>query len=323
MLNTKIKATVVASLSIASFLNAINSAPVNPVVSVSDIKVLNVKPNPINKVGNPYVVNGITYIPKEYSNYEVVSFASWYGDEFHGKLTANGEVYDKYELTAAHPTLPLPSFVEVTNLDNGKKVIVRVNDRGPFVAGRDIDVSERAAEILGFKETGTAKVKIRLVTLEDAKNQLKNMDKVMAQTSTNQNSVQPTSDTQNSNAGVQNTNAPKLKGVTAEETPVTSSEVEDAEVRKVGLQEPTSVRSYIPRGVFVQIGAFSSDADKLKKDVVSLSDMGVVSLQKVDLDGKSLLRLRVGPYGSIDDAIKIKNKLNSLGYGDSRVVVEQ
>jgi rare lipoprotein A (peptidoglycan hydrolase) len=115
------------------------------------------------KVGNPYEVFGVNYIPQDYDDYEEVGTASWYGDDFHGKLTANGEVYNMGSMTAAHPTLPLPSLVRVTNLRNGKSVIVRVNDRGPFAKNRVIDVSEKAAILLGFRDYGTTEVKIELL----------------------------------------------------------------------------------------------------------------------------------------------------------------
>lgn len=115
------------------------------------------------KVGNPYEVFGVSYFPQNYEDYEEIGTASWYGDDFHGKLTANGEIYNMENLTAAHPTLPLPSLVRVTNLRNGKSVIVRVNDRGPFAKSRIIDVSERAADKLEFKGQGTTEVKIELL----------------------------------------------------------------------------------------------------------------------------------------------------------------
>jgi rare lipoprotein A len=118
------------------------------------------------KVGNPYQIFGVSYVPQNYEDFEETGTASWYGDDFHGKATANGEVYNMKEMTAAHPTLPLPSLVRVTNLKNGKSVIVRVNDRGPFAKGRIIDVSEKAADALGFKGQGTTKVKIELLRNE-------------------------------------------------------------------------------------------------------------------------------------------------------------
>ncbi len=115
------------------------------------------------KVGKPYQVAGVWYVPKEDPTYNRVGTASWYGAQFHAKATANGEVFDMDALTAAHTTLPLPSLVEVTNLENGRKVIVRVNDRGPFVGDRIIDMSRAAARELGFEAKGLAKVRVRYV----------------------------------------------------------------------------------------------------------------------------------------------------------------
>ncbi len=114
-------------------------------------------------VGKPYRVSGKTYVPRDNPRYSATGYASWYGSAFHGRKTANGEVYDMNDLTAAHPTLPLPSYVRVTNLSNGRSVVVRVNDRGPFRSKRIIDVSSTVAEVLDFKRAGTAKVKVDYV----------------------------------------------------------------------------------------------------------------------------------------------------------------
>lgn len=113
------------------------------------------------KVGKPYTVLGQSYVPSHQADYEEEGMASWYGPGFHGKKTANGERYDQHDMTAAHRTLPLPSLVEVTNLSNGKKTVVRVNDRGPFAHKRIIDLSKGAAEELGVVRTGTAKVRVK------------------------------------------------------------------------------------------------------------------------------------------------------------------
>ncbi len=114
-------------------------------------------------VGHPYTIAGRTYYPSENTHYAAVGMASWYGDAFHGRRTANGEVYDMRSLSAAHPTMPLPSYARVTNLGNGYSMIVRVNDRGPYASGRIIDVSSRVADMLDIKSTGTAKVKVEYV----------------------------------------------------------------------------------------------------------------------------------------------------------------
>ncbi|MBV9289914.1 MAG: septal ring lytic transglycosylase RlpA family protein [Hyphomicrobiales bacterium] len=114
-------------------------------------------------VGHPYSVAGHTYYPTEMTSYTAVGLASWYGAAFHGRRTANGEVYDMGSVTAAHPTMPLPSYARVTNLENGYSIVVRVNDRGPYHGGRVMDVSSRTADVLGFKGAGTARIKVDYV----------------------------------------------------------------------------------------------------------------------------------------------------------------
>ncbi|XWO13470.1 Endolytic peptidoglycan transglycosylase RlpA [Candidatus Hepatincola sp. Pdp] len=309
---TNSKKNYVAHIAIALSLSSTVAfaAPFSPVNSGnSDIPKTNQE---VYKVGNPYEVNGVKYKPQEVSNYDVIGIASWYGEDFNGKKTSNGEVYNMEELTAAHATLPMPSFVEVTNLENGKKVIVRVNDRGPFTGGRSIDVSKRAAELLGFADQGTAKVRVTLLT-DISKQALADKQKI--------NEVNNSAIDKNEKINESANQA------IAEATPLSKEEIisdtEGQHMKNVNLVEPDSVKSYVPRGVFVQLGAFSDDNDNVVKEANSLSDVGVVSLQKVDVDGKNILRLRVGPYGSIDDAIKVKNRLVKLGYSSSRVVVEE
>src|ERR1700694_5331109 len=115
------------------------------------------------RVGKPYSVAGRVYVPEEDTSYREEGLASWYGDDFHGRLTANGEVFDMASLTAAHPTLPMPCYARVTNLSNGKSLVVRVNDRGPYHGNRLIDVSNKAAELLEFKGNGVARVRVEYV----------------------------------------------------------------------------------------------------------------------------------------------------------------
>lgn len=120
-----------------------------------------VKANPHYKVGAPYRIDGRWYTPKIEPQYVETGVASWYGDAFHGKLTANGEIFDKTRISAAHRTLPMPVIAEVENLDNGKRIVVRINDRGPFARDRIIDLSHAAADALGFTARGTANVRVR------------------------------------------------------------------------------------------------------------------------------------------------------------------
>jgi rare lipoprotein A len=115
------------------------------------------------QVGQPYSVNGATYVPREEPGYDAVGIASWYGRRYHGRRTASGEIFDMNSATAAHPTLPFGTRVQVTNLENGRSVVLRINDRGPFVRRRIIDVSRRAAQVLGFVQKGTARVRVQLV----------------------------------------------------------------------------------------------------------------------------------------------------------------
>ena len=138
-------------------------------IDIPDYHPKNLQYNGIFKIGKPYKAFDITYTPQNYETFEEIGTASWYGKDFHGKKTANGETYNLDDLTAAHPTLPLPSIIKITNLDNDKSQVVRVNDRGPFAKNRVIDVSEKTAEILGFKNKGTTQVKVELLREETDK----------------------------------------------------------------------------------------------------------------------------------------------------------
>lgn len=126
------------------------------------------EPSGTYKLGDPYQIGGRWYYPSFDPAYDRVGIASWYGDEFHGRATANGEVFDKNQLTAAHPTMPLPSIVQVTNLANDQTAYLRVNDRGPFIGDRLIDVSQAGARALGFEHQGTASVRVRFLRLAEA-----------------------------------------------------------------------------------------------------------------------------------------------------------
>jgi rare lipoprotein A len=114
----------------------------------------------VYKIGNPYRVAGRWYAPREEPGYDRVGLASWYGADFHGRRTANGEIFDRHALTAAHPTLPMPSYVYVTNVENGRTLLLRVNDRGPYAHDRILDLSQAAARLLGTERQGVARVRV-------------------------------------------------------------------------------------------------------------------------------------------------------------------
>jgi rare lipoprotein A len=117
----------------------------------------------VYRVGKPYTVAGRTYVPEVDNHYDKVGLASWYGDDFHGRYTANGEIFDENSISAASPTLPMPSYARVTNLENHRSIVVRVNDRGPYVGNRLIDVSVKTAKLLGFYGRGVTKVRVQYV----------------------------------------------------------------------------------------------------------------------------------------------------------------
>jgi rare lipoprotein A len=162
-------AAVAACLVLANCASGNLSSRVDPKYGVSSSPRVVAFGDPVPKgggtyrVGKPYTVGGRVYIPEEDINYREEGLASWYGDDFHGRLTANGEVFDMASLSAAHPTLPMPCYARVTNLSNGKSLIVRVNDRGPYHGNRLMDVSSRAAELLEFKGNGVARVRVEYV----------------------------------------------------------------------------------------------------------------------------------------------------------------
>jgi rare lipoprotein A len=160
---------VAACLVLANCASSSMSSRIDPKYGVSSSPRVVAFGDPVPKgggtyrVGKPYTVGGRVYVPEEDVNYREEGLASWYGDDFHGRLTANGEVYDMTSLSAAHPTLPMPCYARVTNLSNGKSLIVRVNDRGPYHGNRLMDVSSRAAELLEFKGNGVARVRVEYV----------------------------------------------------------------------------------------------------------------------------------------------------------------
>lgn len=147
--------------------NANDGAPPQP-IGPEDVADASLRADPILSAGNrsPYKVNGVTYtILEDVSNYRERGTASWYGTKFHGHKTSNGERYDLYQASAAHKTLPIPCYARVTNLDNGRSVVVRVNDRGPFHSERLIDLSYAAAVKLGYMEKGTARVEVEVINV--------------------------------------------------------------------------------------------------------------------------------------------------------------
>jgi rare lipoprotein A len=274
------------------------------------------------KVGDPYQVAGIWYVPKEQPNYDETGVASWYGDAFQMKPTANGETFDMNAISAAHTTLPLPSIVEVTNLDNGRKLKVRVNDRGPFVGGRVIDLSRAAAHELGYDNQGLARVRVRYVgpaTLEQPDTGLRYASAAPAKplypVRQEPYAAQPYA-----RAPAYSPPLPKAPIAVASLPPITGSELPPLRPASVVASAPVAVASAATSGVYrVQAGAFS-DRDNARRVANSLGMTGQTSIEPVERNGVTLYRVMLPGGGDEGQAFALRDRVASLGYGDAQVI---
>jgi rare lipoprotein A len=250
------------------------------------------------RVGPPYEANGRWYVPTPEPGYEQTGTASWYGPQFDGQRTASGETFDQHALTAAHPTLPIPSLVQVTNLENGREVIVRVNDRGPFVDERLIDMSRGAADALGFEQAGQARVHVRY--LGPAPRRV-NADGAPA----------PASRQLPAAPAPAQEEAPRWPP-----PPAPGSELAGAPV--VGQQPVYSPAP--PMGdYFVQVGAYSDPSNAHRvRDAVSAAGPVLLDVRRTAA-GAELFRVRIGPWGSVQEANQARAAVAALGYGESVV----
>ncbi len=239
------------------------------------------------KVGTPYKVLGNWYYPKEDYDYSEVGIASWYGEDFHALKTANGENYDMNTLTAAHRTLPLPSIVKVTNLENGRSLVLRINDRGPYAKNRIIDVSKRAAQLLGFQAKGTAKVRVEIMEKES-----KELKAALLGEEFNSDY----------------TPIPKT---------AYNSEASRDPMQLVGSEG--SIKSYPKGSWFVQAGAYSrqSSAQNVSKKLESIGD---TNIYYVDVNGQKYYRVRIGPFAKQADAAASLERVKNFGIYDAKIV---
>jgi rare lipoprotein A len=275
----------------------------------------------IYKVGNPYQVNGVWYYPTIDWKYDKTGIASWYGPEFNGKYTADGERFNMNDVTAASPTLPMPSIVEVTNLNNGRSIQIRVNDRGPYVSNRILDVSRRAAQLLGFEMAGTAPVRVRLLQQPTLKAQLlaQHNGGPKVQPPMMFAAMQPVGSMNASNAQA----IPPPDGATP--TSATMDPVADPPPRqpvaRLSLIAPAEAAETPAAGskVYIQAGAFSrrANAERVK---AKLLRFGAVSVDKVRIDGLSLYRVRLGPIASKHEAHRVLSKVIHSGVPHARLV---
>lgn len=259
-------------------------------VDVSNIPDATPTPYAGNYKKNPYTVLGKTYYPiNSATGYTSTGTASWYGTKFHGQATANGELYDLYGMTAAHKTLPLPSYVKVTNLDNGRSVILRVNDRGPFHSDRIIDLSFAAAKKLGYAESGTARVKVE--GIDPLQWQKTHAQKTtVSESVTIQTAAQPT---------------PSIK----EYTPPANQHA---------LPDNTST---LKDGLYLQVGAFANpDAAELLRQRLTAITNTPVFISSVSQGNTQLYRVRLGPVANQQEALKTQKAVRIANLGSPTLV---
>ena len=275
------------------------------------------------KVGLPYTIKGITYRPKVDYDYDEIGIASWYGPGFDGKLTANGEIYDQDLLTAAHKTLPMPSLVRVTNLVNGRSVVVRVNDRGPFAPGRIIDMSERGAKLLGFHNDGIVRVRVQILGEES---------RILAaaaqgKTTPRYTGIIPAK-------GAPGINAPPVPGrkpvraTVATTMPLAEPVQAQLTVAGVTVAPPTIE---IPQfggddrsgssSLYIQLAAFN-DPGNAERARQTISHLGASGIYRAEFAHGTYYRLRLGPIANQAEADRLLARAVQSGYAQARITVD-
>lgn len=298
------------------------------------------------KVGSSYKIKGRTYTPREQYDFVETGIASWYGPNFHGKKTANGEIFDQNELTAAHKTLQMPSLVRVTNLDNGRSLVVRVNDRGPYSRGRIIDLSKRAAELLDFKTQGTAKVRLEVMKQESmqiAQAAKQGIDTSGYEVAMNRDGRLPSSAASTLSGDVQVASArPQTGQASAQWSPVTSdatparqtASLQPVQQKKLTNITPGHMRNgnfypdpivtempVMPTNIYVQAGSFTvqDNAVNLSRKLASI---GPSNVYPALVNGRQFYRVRLGPVGSVEQADAMLDRLVASGNNAAIIVVE-
>jgi rare lipoprotein A len=247
------------------------------------------------KLGQPYQVKGRWYRPVYDPNYAKVGTASWYGDDFHGLPTANGEVFDKNRISAAHPTLPLPSIVRVTNLENGRSLDIRVNDRGPFIGDRLIDLSEAAARELGYQEKGLAKVRVQFLALADDARGKPPTPTLAAAT-------------------------PKRAAPSAPPPAVTVAQGREVQVAALEVAPVPKTAGVCGIGPWlVQIGAFG-ETDQVSAAVATVEGLAPIQFEPAFAGDRAVARVRLGPVADPVAAERLLEQVVALGYADAFLV---
>ncbi|HWA04042.1 MAG TPA: septal ring lytic transglycosylase RlpA family protein [Rhizomicrobium sp.] len=275
------------------------------------------QPGEIYKVGNPYQIDGTWYYPKEQPDYDETGIASWYGPSFYGQRTANGEIYDASDLTAAHRTLPMPVNVRVTNLENGKSVVLRVNDRGPYAKGRIIDVSEHAAKLLGFYGRGTARVRVTYLSRANLPNGRPAEAETPAEIANAVPAVPAPKVDRDRLADVPEARVAPPVRISRLPQPAPDPAPPDSAA-------PTGEVSQVPvpavTHLYVQVGAFGSYDNAMRLRDQLGEDLRISTTKR---NGQTLYRVRTGPLDSTEDADAALARLSGLGSNDAHIVVDQ
>lgn len=306
------------------------------------------------KVGNPYLVDGERYTPINHSyNFKEQGIASWYGSDFHGKATANGECYNMYAFTAAHKTLPLPSIVRVTNLENRKSVVLKVNDRGPFVAGRVIDLSYAAAQSLGVVGHGTAPVLVEAiggphhhprgaeglrgttpVAMSPNDERAETLPTVVPTTLDEEELAPETPREQAAKAATNAADTEKRAADIAQ----TQTDAETKVERVLGVPDPDPALPSPPpfekrvfkdetplkrTRIFVQTGAFADEARAKVQQAGLLKLYPTTRLVPMNNATGTLQRVQVGPFRTVADADEALRKVLEAGFVGAKLQVEE
>ena len=276
------------------------------------------------KIGSPYQIKGIWYYPAVDYSYNKTGIASWYGPGFDGKMTANGETYDQNALTAAHKTLPMPSIVQVTNLENGRSIKVTINDRGPYAFSRIIDMSRRGAQLLGFHRKGTARVKVEILADQSRMlaHSLKNgrtlakigtpirRDINVAKPQVASGRLDPPSGTKRQNINLRY-KPRKIRSIKGKDKSSISST----------KKEKVTNRPLSPTYIYIQAGAFTR-FDYANKTAARLSELGNISVTSFKIKGKEFFRVRAGPINMLANADEMLERVIRAGFNNARIVVD-
>lgn len=276
---------------------------------------------PKKATSRPYQIKDIWYYPQPHFEYDEVGLASYYGggDVFHGRKTATGERFDMNDVSAAHKTLPLPCIAEVTNLENGRQIQLKVNDRGPFVEGRIIDVSRRTAQLLGFENKGTTKVRVRTIVPESLA--LHGIDPSTVMMAQNESMPVPASAPE-----ILKTSLPVLMPAILPRLPDTLFEEEEdtfvaQESHLLSASEKlTTVEN--STGIFIDVGSYENQEQTCGLEQ-TLHEFTKISTQSVRNPGPKPYAVRVGPFSSMSVANQVLDQLLNAGHVMSRIVIHR